>query len=457
MAGSHTRLIATACLAAALSGCVKRALIIDSDPPGAAVRINGHPIKGVTPITYEFITHGPYTIVLSKPGFQELRERVRVQAPWHQWMPLDLVTELLLPITFDDQHRYRFPLQPLSPRQRLAEEPIPSVRDLLVQLRGAADPARRREACVLILRHRVPEATLALQEATQDPNLDVRTAALQALRVVAGREAASTLIAALLHDPEPSARWQAAAELEALRAPEGLSALQLALQDRDPLVRAAAVEALRGLGDAAAIPMVALRLKDREPVVRRSAADALGRLGGLTASVALARALRDPDPEVRRRAANSLLLLKASSESVALARALRDLDPRVRETAIRALREFGTPPAVPVAVRWLRSWSAATRAAAAQALGGLREPLAAEPLGRAIRRERNIYTALAMAIALTELKAWPDIALEPYRGRVTADELAHRPKRESAPASKKTLQNPSSDPASLEGDDPGES
>lgn len=420
MAGKRARIraAAAACAALALTGCVKRALIIDSDPPGATVTINGHRIKGVTPVTYPFITHGPYTIVLNKSGFQELRERMRVQAPWHQWFPLDFVTELLLPMTFDDQHRFRFPLQPMTRAQRMASEPAPHVNDLIVQLRGAASPARRREACILILRHRLTDATLALQDATTDPDLEVRTTALQALRVLAGREATPTLMASLNRDPEPAVRWQAAAELEALKAPEALAALQVALQDRDALVRAAAIEALRALGDRRALPLVADRLKDREPVVRRSAADTLGHLGSLDAARPLGRALRDTDPEVRRRAANSLLTLKAASESVALARALRDRDLRVRELAVRALREFGTPEAVPVVVRWLRAWSSATRASAAQALGGLREPTVAEALGRAIRREPNVHTQLAMATALIELKAWPRDARTFYERQV---------------------------------------
>lgn len=417
-------LLGVVCSAA---GCVKRALLIESNPPGALVQINGHPVKGVTPVTYEFVTHGPYTIVLSKPGFRELRAREWVQAPWHQWIPLDVVTELLLPITFDDQHRFRYALQPATPAERTAVEPVPDLQELLVRLRGAADPAHRREACVLMMRHHVPGGIPALQAATRDPDADVRASALQALRALAGGEAAPSLIAALLGDPDPSVRWQAAAELEALRAPEASSALQAATQDRDALVRAAAVDALQALGDRAAILVVVARLRDGDVVVRRSAATALGRLKDPTVEPALSRALRDPDPDVRRRAAVGLLVLKPPSASPALARALRDLDPHVRGTAVRALREFGAPEAVPIAVRYLRSWSAATRASAAQALGGLRNPLAAEDLGRAVRREPNLYTQLAMANALVELHAWPDSVLGPYRGRAAAEDAHHAP------------------------------
>jgi len=407
------------------AGCVKRALLIESNPPGASVQINGHVVKGVTPLTYEFITHGPYAIVLSKSGFREIRAREWVQAPWHQWIPLDFFTELLLPVTFDDQHRFAYALQPETPAERVAFEPPPDVQELMVRLRGAADPAHRCEACVLMMRHRVTAGVEALQAAAHDPNADVRASALQALRVLAGGEAVPGLIAALREDPDPSVRWQAAAELEALRAPEASSALQATLLDRDALVRAAAVDALGAVGDRAAVLAVVGRLRDGDVVVRRSAARVLGRLGDPTVEPALSRTLRDPDPEVRHRAADSLLVLKPPAASSALARALRDANPRVRDTAVRALREFGTPEAVPIAVRYLRSWSAATRASAAQALGGLHNPLVAEELGRAIHREPNLYTQLAMANALVELQAWPPDVIGPYRGRVVAETRRH--------------------------------
>lgn len=432
MRGSGWGLLLLLGVTVGAAGCVKRALLIDSTPPGATVQINGHAIKGVTPLTHEFITHGPYTIVLSKSGFREIRAREWVQAPWHQWIPLDVVTELLLPITFDDQHRFSYPLQPETPAERVAAEPVPDVQELMVRLRGAADPARRCEACVLMVRHRVTAGIEALQvAAVGDAVADVRATALQALRILAGGEAAPTLIAALREDPDPAVRWQAAAELEALRAPEASSALQAALLDRDALVRAAAVDASGAVGDRAAVLSVVARLRDGDVVVRRSAARVLGRLGDPTVEPALSRTLRDPDPEVRHRAAASLLVLKPPGASPALARALRDVNPKVRDTAVRALREFGTPDAVPIAARYLRSWSAATRASAAQALGGLRNPLAAEALGRAIHREPNIYTQLALATALVELHAWPESVLGLYRGHVTTAEQRARARETS--------------------------
>ena len=422
-----------------LSGCVKRAILIDSDPPGATVSINGQEV-GQTPLTHEFITHGRYVFRLTKPGFQEVVAREKVRAPWHQWIPLDLFTELLIPITFDDRHRFSYRLSPATPAQRIAVEPAPDVEELTVWLRGSSDPGRRRQVCFLMARHRLVEGVPALQEATADPNPEVRASALQAFRILAGPEALSPLLAALREDPSPIVRWQAAAELEVLRLPEALAALTAALGDRDAMVRVTAVEALRRLGDPTAALAVSRRLTDSDIVVRRSAASALGRLNDRSVAPQLARSLRDPDPEVRRRASKSLRTLKAPGVSTALAQALRDSDPEVRATVIDALGEFGTSQAVPVALRYVRAWQPATREAAATALGRIKDPRAIPALRRSVQREPNPFTRLAMAKALVELGDMPSDALAPYTAAVNAEAERQRAKDREQEARKAGLQ-----------------
>lgn len=407
-------------VALVLSGCVKRTILIQSDPPGATVLINGHE-AGVTPLDYPFIIHGRYRFTVSKPGFEEVSALEWVKAPWHQWIPIDVVTELLLPIRFDDVHQFSYRLQPATPSERVAAEPPVSLEALQAQLR-APDPARRREACVVMARRHLTGGVTALEAATHDPAPDVRAAALQAVRVLVGREVLPELARALALDPSPAVRWRAAAELEALRTPESRPALQQALSDPDPFVRATVVEALGTLGDRAAAPAVAARIADQDIVVRRSAATAAGRLADPVAAPALVKALRDPDDRVRRQAAHSLRLLKVPSTSVALARALRDPDPQVRATVVGALREFGTPAAVPITLRFIRSWSAATRASAAEALEALKDPRAVPVLQGAVGREPNLVTRLAMAHALVELGAWRKETLAPFEAAVKVEE-----------------------------------
>ncbi len=413
-------------VALVLSGCVKRTILIQSDPPGAAVFVNGHQ-AGVTPLDYPFITHGQYRFTVSKPGFQEVSVLEWVKAPWHQWIPIDAVTELLLPIQFDDVHRFSYQLQPATPAERVATEPPVSLATLQTQLH-VADPVQRREACVVMARRHLTDGVTALEEATHDWDPEVRAAALQAARVLAGREVLPELTRALAVDPSPAVRWRAAAELEILRTSGARPALQQALGDPDPFVRATVVEALGALKDRATAPAIAARVADRDIVVRRSAATVAGRLADPMAAPALVKALRDPDDDVRRRTVHSLRLLKVPSTSVALAHALRDRDPQVRSTAVSALREFGTPEAVPVALRLVRSWSAATRAAAAEALEALKDARAVPVLQKIVHREPNTVTRLAMAHALVELGAWPSSALDPFveAVRIEAGEAARQ-------------------------------
>lgn len=389
-------------LGAALSGCVKRAILIETDPPGADVKINGHE-AGVTPLEHEFITHGRYKFVISRPGFREVTVREQVKAPWHQWIPLDFVTELLIPIQFDDMHHFHYVLEPQKPNERISAEPPPPVEDLIIALRGSPDAGRRRQACVLMARHHLLGGIPALEDATHDSSPEVRSTALNALRVLNGAKALPFLLSALEKDADSTVRWQAAAEIEALKAQDAYPVLVKAADDSDPMVRAGIVEALRGLQNSAAVPVIGRRISDSDVVVRRSAADALGRLGDPSAAGFLAKALRDPDPEVRRRSAKSLLKLRASAATEAMAHALRDPDPQVRSAVIDGLGDFGTPKGVPIAMRYVRSWQPATRESAASALGRMKDARAIPVLEEAVRREPNQKTREAMQSALVLL------------------------------------------------------
>ena len=58
-----------------LTGCVKRQILVSSDPPGARVQINGRD-AGVTPITYDFIVpdaglfwYHPHVMSAAQVGF----------------------------------------------------------------------------------------------------------------------------------------------------------------------------------------------------------------------------------------------------------------------------------------------------------------------------------------------------------------------------------------------------
>ena len=87
----------------ALPGCVERTVRIDSHPQGAVVVLNDEEI-GVTPVKTAFLWYGDYDLILRKPGYRTLRTSFRLQAPWYQWPPFDLIAETMIATTIRDEH-----------------------------------------------------------------------------------------------------------------------------------------------------------------------------------------------------------------------------------------------------------------------------------------------------------------------------------------------------------------
>lgn len=393
-------LSSTLCLLA-LTGCVKRAIVIESDPPGARVWINEHP-AGVTPITQEFITHGRYKFRLEKTGFRELTARERVWAPLYEWIPLDFIFENLLPVHLDDRHVFHYVLTAEPPSERLKEEKPGDLQQLLAELENP-DPARRRAACVELASRREPASIPAVESATRDPVPAVRSVALAALRALRGKEALPRLFEVLEQDSNAEVRWRAAIELEAVGAHQAVPALIQALKDRSPLVRSGAAEALKGIPDPRAVEPLIRTLHDKDTAARRAAAEGLGLIGDRSAVRPLMRALFIHDFQTRRRAAKSLQQLKDPASGPALVQALNDWDPQIRNTATSALIEFGSPKVVPTLIRYLHSWKPTIREHAAIALGGLKDSRAVQPLRRVALREPNERTRTAMEQALERI------------------------------------------------------
>ena len=97
-------------LALLSSGCVRRSLTVTSDPPGALVYLNGTEV-GRTPLTRDFTWYGTYDVVLRKEGYETLKTEGKVIAPWWQWVPIDLVVELL---PLHDRQTLAYAMQPFS-------------------------------------------------------------------------------------------------------------------------------------------------------------------------------------------------------------------------------------------------------------------------------------------------------------------------------------------------------
>jgi hypothetical protein len=97
-----------------LAGCVERRMTIVSDPPGAAVIVNGKDI-GAAPADVPskmFVYYGDYNITLLRDGYEPLLIRQPVPKPWYECFPLDFVSENLVPWHIQDKRLFSYQLLP---------------------------------------------------------------------------------------------------------------------------------------------------------------------------------------------------------------------------------------------------------------------------------------------------------------------------------------------------------
>mgnify|MGYP002628731653 FL=1 len=103
----RTAILATLPLALGLSSCaVEKTLTIMSEPPGAEVRL-GDTSLGQTPVTVDFLHYGTQRLGVYLEGYDRIERDLRIRAPWYGRFPMDFVSEVLLPIGWED-HRVVF-------------------------------------------------------------------------------------------------------------------------------------------------------------------------------------------------------------------------------------------------------------------------------------------------------------------------------------------------------------
>ena len=111
MRASCLRAFVPSCLL--LFGCVEQTMSIDSDPPGALVYLNDQEV-GRTPLKTDFTWYGDYDVQLRLDGYETLKTHHKVIAPAWNWVPFDLIANLL-PFNFRDERQMSFTLRPLDP------------------------------------------------------------------------------------------------------------------------------------------------------------------------------------------------------------------------------------------------------------------------------------------------------------------------------------------------------
>jgi hypothetical protein len=105
-------LLAAVLAVGCLPGCIEQRYVIDSDPPGALVLVNGQPI-GTTPVDGYFVYYGIYNFTLVKDGYQTKVVPQRITMPWFEYPGIDFLTENIYPGKVEDVRRFRYTLEPL--------------------------------------------------------------------------------------------------------------------------------------------------------------------------------------------------------------------------------------------------------------------------------------------------------------------------------------------------------
>jgi hypothetical protein len=126
--------------ALSLGGCVERLLAVHSDPPGAAVYLDGEK-AGTTPCEISYTWYGTRVLVLEIRGYSLVRQEVVLNPPWWQIIPVDFITDVVLPFTFRDRMSVSYVLEPAP----ISPEQVEAVLERAAELRKKATPPPPKE------------------------------------------------------------------------------------------------------------------------------------------------------------------------------------------------------------------------------------------------------------------------------------------------------------------------
>ncbi len=106
-----TALCLTLAVCTLLPGCLRRRLMVRSNPPGAMVYVDNQPI-GTTPCATDFVYYGTREIRLVKPGYETLTVNQPIPVPWYEVPPLDFITENVVPRKIQDYRTVSYNMVP---------------------------------------------------------------------------------------------------------------------------------------------------------------------------------------------------------------------------------------------------------------------------------------------------------------------------------------------------------
>lgn len=116
----RANLILLGLLVVLCSGCVRRTIMITSEPPGVLVWVNDREI-GRTPVDIDFEFYGVYDVRLELAGYEPMMTFGKAAPPWWDGVGADFFAELV-PADLHSEVRWHYDLAPLmDDRQALVD------------------------------------------------------------------------------------------------------------------------------------------------------------------------------------------------------------------------------------------------------------------------------------------------------------------------------------------------
>jgi len=241
------------------------------------------------------------------------------------------------------------------------------------------------------------------------PHEDIRSAAMDALRILGDPKGLPPLLDALGND---SLRYAASAALKGFpqRLVMVLAVSVAARTHKDAKVRRACVELLVAEVAEASANVFAEALKDDDKEVRRAAAQALRKGVRYRHIPALLRGLGDADEQVRGAAVETLAACEDFADPAPLLQMLKDSSASCRSKAVEALGQLRQAAAIPALVSALAD--PATASEAQKALGKIADPVAvATALSGPLAAHKDVAVRTACVKVLGELDVEPAVPL----------------------------------------------
>ncbi len=272
---------------------------------------------------------------------------------------------------------------------------------LVAMLENAeADIRLRCAAAAALGQSRNVQAVSPLVRALADDKAPIRLWAAVALNGNSSAEVVAALVKAL-DDEDDRVRVRAADALAGVLDPKVLDPLVKATGDTNAEVRTWAVIGLGNYTDKKALDALVAALRDTEVEVRVAAADSLGRTGSPEATPHLIARFNDfaEQGEVRAAAARAVGGLRDSRAVPALLGLLSDNDPKVRQWVASALGRIGDSRAVDPLIGALSDSDPAVRGWAALALARFRDRRIIDPLLKAAKdSEAQVRARVVLAL-----------------------------------------------------------